>query len=109
MNLSQIELALGAPKGVLRTSMLVPAAGLGKMLTILLVVVADQVARALPERGGVAQLLSDPGVARMRRDTDLNHPPRANFDNDERIQLAKDQAGDLHKITGAYRVGMIVD
>src|SRR5579859_4173138 len=79
------------------------------MPAVLLVVVADQVARALPERRGIAQLLGNPSLAGMRRHTNLDHPPGANFYNDESVQRAKKQTGDLNKVTRPRRVGIIVD
>ncbi len=38
------------------------------------VVVADQVPRALVERGGLAPLLGDPGVGRVARHADVDDP-----------------------------------
>ncbi len=48
------------------------------------VISADQGARALVERRGCPQLLRDPGVGRVARDTDVDDPARAAFDDPAR-------------------------
>ncbi len=49
----------------------------------LAVVVADQIARALAEGGGLAPLLGDPGVGRVARRADMDDPARGQFDDEE--------------------------
>jgi len=47
------------------------------------VVVADEVARVLPERCGLAQLLRHPGVGRLARRAHMNDPPCGQFNHKE--------------------------
>src|SRR4051812_40591583 len=48
----------------------------GEGRPILAVAVADEVARPLVERRGLAQLLGDPGVGRVARHADMDDPAR---------------------------------
>jgi hypothetical protein len=49
----------------------------GKMLPILLVVVSDEVLGATTKRRGFTLLLGNPGIGRVARYAQMNHPPRA--------------------------------
>src|SRR3954447_3926285 len=48
----------------------------GKMLTVFLVIITDQMLGTLPERGGFTQLLSDPFVGGVTGHADVDHPAR---------------------------------
>ena len=55
----------------------------GERSPILVVVVVQQEARMLTERRCFAQLLGDPGVGRMARDAEVDHPARRVVDDKE--------------------------
>src|SRR5258706_11243113 len=53
----------------------------GKVLTVFLVIIADQRLGTLPERGGFAQLLSHPFVRRVTSHADVDDPARTQLDD----------------------------
>jgi len=73
-----------------------PARGghLREAMPVLAVVVPDQDAGTLVERGGLAPLLRDPGVGRVPRHGDVDRATRTEFDDEEGVQLAEAQVGD---------------
>ncbi len=78
-----------------------------EMRLILAVVVADEVPRALVEGRGLAQLLGDPGVGRVPRDADVDHPPRAERDHEEGVERAEAQVGDREEVAGPDVRGVV--
>ena len=58
-----------------------------EVLAELAIVVADQIPRMLSKRSSFAQLLSDPGIGGMPCHADVNHPSRAEFNDEKGIQL----------------------
>ena len=64
------------------------------------VVVADQVAWVLSERGGLAQLLRHPGVGRVACRTHMDDPPRGQLDDEEGEQWAEEEVGDREEVAG---------
>ena len=77
------------------------------MRPVLGVVVADQEARALPERGGLAELPGHPGVRGMARHPDVDDAPGAERDDEIREQRAVAQVGDVEEIAGPDVLGVI--
>ena len=74
---------------------------------VLAVVVADEVARPLVEGRGLAQLLGDPGVGRVPRHADMDHPARAERDDEEGVERAEEQVGDRQEVAGPGLVRMV--
>ena len=64
---------------------------------VLAVAIADEVARPLVERRGLAQLLGDSGVRRVTRGTDMHHATGPGRDHDEGVQGPEEQVGDGRK------------
>ena len=64
---------------------------------VLAVAIADEVARPLAERRGLAQLLGDSGVRRVTRGTDMHHATGPGRDHDEGVQGPEEQVGDGRK------------
>src|SRR5207302_137696 len=76
---------------------------------VLPVVVADQEARLRAERRRLAQLLGDPGIQWVPRDADVDHPARAERDDEEREERAEPEVDDLEEVAGLDRPGMVAD
>ncbi len=62
------------------------------------VVVTNQILRSLPIRGGFSKLLCHPGIGWGSSDTDVNHPSRLQFDEEEREERSKEEIGHLQEI-----------
>jgi len=71
------------------------------------VVIADAEARAPVERGGLAQLLGDPGVGRVARHADVHHASCIEGDGDEGVERAEEQVGDREEIAGPDVGGVV--
>ena len=74
---------------------------------ILAVVVADEEARALAERRGLAQLLGDPGVRGVARHADMDDTPRTEGDDEQREQRPETHVGDREAVAGPDVRGVI--
>ena len=86
----------GAVRGSqIRDAARLPDAGGGR--PVLAVAIADEVARPLVERRGLAQLLGDSGVRRVTRGTDMHHATGPGRDHDEGVQGPEEQVGDGRK------------
>ncbi len=71
------------------------------------VVVADQVPGTPIERGGLAELLGDPGVGRMPRRAHVEDPPRAQFDDEGCVERPEEEVGDQQEVAGPDLVGVV--
>ena len=93
---------IGPRRADRRAQVLDPARGdrLIELLPVLGVVVADQVAGALAERRGLAQLLGHPGVGRVPRRVHVDHPSCGQLDD----VLQRD--GRIQNVELASRVGL---
>ena len=58
------------------------------------------------EGGGLAQLLSHPGIHRMARDGHVHDPARGQLDNEEGMHLPDEQVGHRQEIAGPDGGGM---
>ncbi len=79
----------------------------GEDRPVFAVVVADEVPRMLPERRGLAQLLGDPGIRRAARDADVDDPPRAERDHEERVHRPEAEIRDGEEIAGPDVRGVV--
>ncbi|HSH77073.1 MAG TPA: hypothetical protein VLA19_00915 [Herpetosiphonaceae bacterium] len=79
----------------------------GEGLAILAVVIADQVARALVERGGLPQLLRDPGVGRVARHAHVHHAARAKRNDAEGVHGAEEEVGDREEVARPDVLGVV--
>ena len=75
--------------------------------TILAVAIADEIARPLPERRGLAQLLGDPGVRRVPCHANVHHAARAEGDHEAGVHGAEQQVGDREKVAGPDLRGVV--
>src|SRR5947209_7527360 len=71
----------------------------GKVRTVFLVVIADQVLGTLSEWGGFSQLLSHPFVGGVPGHADVDDPARAQLDDHKREQRPKPHVGNLNEVT----------
>ncbi len=78
-----------------------------KLRAILVIVIANQEARSLPERDCFPHLLRYPSISRVLRHADMDHPSGAMFDNEEQKYRAEEQVVSLHEVTGPNLTGMI--
>ena len=62
------------------------------------VVITNQILWSLPIRGGFSKLLCHPGIGWGSSDTDVNHPSRLQFDEEEREERSKEEIGHLQEI-----------
>ena len=75
----------------------------------LAIVIANEILRRLSIRSRLAQLLCGPNVGRRARHTYVNDFPRSQFDDEEGKKGAKEEVGDLEKITGPDLPRMIAE
>jgi hypothetical protein len=73
----------------------------------LAVVIADEVAGALDERRGLAQLLGHPGIRRVARHAHVHHAARPERDHDEDTQGPEEGVGDLEEVAGPDVGGVV--
>ena len=73
----------------------------------LAVVVTDQVARALAERGGLAQLLGDSGIGRVARRTHMDDPPRGQLDDEEGEERSEGEVRHGQEVAGPDARGVV--
>src|SRR5215470_16829772 len=73
----------------------------------LAIVIADEVLRRVSIGSRLPQLLCGPSVGRSARHTDMDDPPRSQFDNEEGKKRAKEEIGDLEKIAGPH-IGSVI-
>ena len=66
----------------------------------LAIVIADQILRRLPIRGGFAQLLRDPGISRRSCHSDMDHPSCLELDNEEGEERSKEEISHLQEVAG---------
>ncbi len=71
------------------------------------VVIADEGARALVKRGGLAQLLGDPGVGRMARRAHMDDSPYGLFNDEEGEQWPEEHVRDREEVAGPEVRGVI--
>lgn len=64
----------------------------------LAIVIADEVLRRVSIRSRLPQLLCGPSVGRSARHTNMDDPPRSQFDNEEGKKRAKEEIGNLEKV-----------
>ncbi len=86
-----------------------PARG-GEMVearSVLGVIIADEQARPLVERRGLAPLLGDPGVGGVARHAHLDHPARPECDDEEGVERAEEQVGDREEVAGPDLRGVV--
>src|SRR5947207_1237391 len=62
--------------------------------------ITNKVFRSGAKRAGFAELLSYPSFIGGARDANMHHPTRAELDNEEGIQLAKEQIGHGQEVAG---------
>ena len=77
-------------------------------LPVFTVAVADEGARALVERGSLAQLLGDPGVGRVARRADMDDPPGSERDDEAGAQRAEEKVGDREEVAGPGVGGVVL-
>ena len=80
----------------------------GKVLTVFLVIIADEVLGAFSERGGFSQLLGDPFVCWVTGHADMDDPARAQLDDHKREQPANPHVGDLNEVARPDILSVIV-
>ncbi len=78
------------------------------VMAVFAVIVAQKEARRLTERRGFSDLLRHPGIRWVAGDTDMYHSPRADLDDNEDKQRAKQQVKDLNEIASPNLVAMIM-
>ncbi len=62
---------------------------------IFAVVITNQILRSLSIRGGFSKLLCHPGIGRGSSNSDMDHPSRLQFDEEERKERSKEEIGHL--------------
>ena len=67
----------------------------GKTGSKLAIVIADQILRRLPIRGGFSELLRDPGISRRSCHSDMDHPSGLEFDDEESEERSKEEISHL--------------
>ena len=72
------------------------------------VVITNQILRSLPKRGGFSKRFGHPGIGRGSSDADMDHPPRLQFDEEEREERSKEEIGHLQEIAGPDSCRVIV-
>jgi len=72
------------------------------------VVITNQILRSLPIRGGFSKRFGHPGIGRGSSDADMDHPPRLQFDEEEREERSKEEIGHLQEIAGPDSCRVIV-
>ncbi len=80
-------------------------AGAGR--PVFAVAIADEGARSLPERRGLAQLLGDPGIRGMARDTDVDHPARIACADEAGVARPEEHVGDREEVAGPGLRGVV--
>ena len=81
----------------------------GELRTEFGIVVTDQEARRHPKRRGLTQLLGDPRVGRVPRDTDMDNPTRAQVDDEEREECAETQVDDWQEVARLHGIGVVME
>jgi hypothetical protein len=71
------------------------------------VIVANEIAWALVEGGGLAQLLGDPGISRVPRHPDMDYPTCCHLDQDEGVDGPEEEIGHGNEITRPDGVGVV--
>ena len=72
----------------------------GKTGSKLAIVIADQILRRLPIRGGLSELLRDPGISRRSCHSDMDHPSGLEFDDEESEERSKEEIRHLQEVAG---------
>jgi len=80
----------------------------GESRTILAVVVSDQVFGSVAKRCCLAQVLSNPGISWGSGHADMNHASRAKLDDEEGVELPKEQVDNGQEVAGPELMGVIV-
>ncbi len=76
---------------------------------VLAVAIADEIARPLMVRGGLAQLLGDPGVGRVPRLANMHDPARPERDHEEGVERSVEQIRHWQEVAGPDLRGVVVE
>jgi hypothetical protein len=79
----------------------------GEGRPVLAVAIADELAGTLIERGGLAQLLGDPGVGRVARDADVDDPAGPQRHQEEGAQRPEEQIRDVQEVARPGLAGVV--